>query len=153
MTPEGQRLVFNHVVDDGALLFRTTGGVPITINAGATFRSTCMAFTHRSDSAYIGEEHQLIVEKEAPPKIEGTVSQLAAVAARPVRKSIRPLHDFIDNPPAEPLTAVDRGRTLDLSLPEAGLWGLYVRVPGAPADAPRCVSVMSSSRDALSASS
>jgi hypothetical protein len=45
------------------------------------------------------------------------IRSLAAVAARPVRKSIRPLHDFIDNPPAEPLTAVDRGRTLDLSLP------------------------------------
>lgn len=45
------------------------------------------------------------------------IRSLAAVAARPVRESVRPLHDFIDNPPAEPLTAVDRGRTLDLSLP------------------------------------
>ncbi|GGL25046.1 SDR family NAD(P)-dependent oxidoreductase [Nocardia jinanensis] len=45
------------------------------------------------------------------------IRALAAVAGRPVRESIRPLHDFIDNPPAEPLTAVDRGRTLDLSLP------------------------------------
>ncbi|MGW5385629.1 SDR family NAD(P)-dependent oxidoreductase [Nocardia sp. NPDC003963] len=45
------------------------------------------------------------------------IRSLAAVAARPVRESIRPLHDFIDNPPAEPLTAVDRGRALSLSLP------------------------------------
>ncbi|WP_459549465.1 SDR family NAD(P)-dependent oxidoreductase [Nocardia sp. X0981] len=42
---------------------------------------------------------------------------LATFAARPVLESIRPLHGFIDNPPAAPLTAVDRGRILDLSLP------------------------------------
>lgn len=42
---------------------------------------------------------------------------LATIAARPVSESIRPLHDFIDTPPGEPLTAVDRGRTLELSLP------------------------------------
>ncbi|MFI1916288.1 SDR family NAD(P)-dependent oxidoreductase [Nocardia sp. NPDC020380] len=42
---------------------------------------------------------------------------LAALRARPIHESIRPLHDFVDHPPQTPLTAVDRDHTLNLSLP------------------------------------
>ena len=41
----------------------------------------------------------------------------AKLKAQPVEEAIRPIHDWIDRPPAAPLTAVDRGRTLPLDLP------------------------------------
>lgn len=40
----------------------------------------------------------------------------AAVAARPIERAVAPVHGFIDHPPAAPLTAVDRGRELPLTL-------------------------------------
>ncbi|MBP2478258.1 NAD(P)-dependent dehydrogenase (short-subunit alcohol dehydrogenase family) [Crossiella equi] len=43
--------------------------------------------------------------------------KLTALAARPVAKAVEPIHGFIDSPPRSPLAAVDRGKTLDLSLP------------------------------------
>ncbi len=51
------------------------------------------------------------------PLVRGVTRALAAVMARPVNASIQPLHGFVDNPPAAPLTAVDRGKQLSLSLP------------------------------------
>ncbi|MEU8897239.1 SDR family NAD(P)-dependent oxidoreductase [Nocardia sp. NPDC048505] len=42
---------------------------------------------------------------------------LGRVAAQPVEAAVRPLHALVDQPPAEPLTALDRGRRLPLSLP------------------------------------
>lgn len=45
------------------------------------------------------------------------IRALASVAARPVAESVRPVVDWIDGPPAAPLTAVDRGRQLPLDLP------------------------------------
>ncbi|QIS15016.1 SDR family NAD(P)-dependent oxidoreductase [Nocardia arthritidis] len=51
------------------------------------------------------------------PVVRTTIRTLARCAARPVDESVRPINDFIDNPPAAPLTAIDRGRILDLSLP------------------------------------
>lgn len=42
---------------------------------------------------------------------------VASVAARSVPGAVAPIHDFLDKPPAAPLTAVDRGRQLPLSLP------------------------------------
>lgn len=41
----------------------------------------------------------------------------AAVFARPVEKSIAPIVEWIDHPPAAPLTAVDRGRPVPLASP------------------------------------
>ncbi|RRS01365.1 SDR family NAD(P)-dependent oxidoreductase [Glycomyces terrestris] len=41
---------------------------------------------------------------------------LGAFAARPVEQSIAPLHGLIDNPPSVPLTAIDRGTSLPLTL-------------------------------------
>lgn len=40
----------------------------------------------------------------------------AKAAARPVERSVAPVHEFIDTPPAAPLTAIDRGRPLPLTL-------------------------------------
>ncbi|MGI5520462.1 SDR family NAD(P)-dependent oxidoreductase [Micromonospora sp. CA-259024] len=40
-----------------------------------------------------------------------------SVAARPVADAVAPIHQFLDTPPAEPLTAVDRNKRLPLSLP------------------------------------
>ncbi|WP_198169243.1 hypothetical protein [Herbidospora daliensis] len=37
-------------------------------------------------------------------------------SARPVEESVAAVHDFIDDPPKAPLTAVDRGRRLPLTL-------------------------------------
>ncbi|TDC37581.1 short-chain dehydrogenase, partial [Actinomadura sp. KC345] len=36
--------------------------------------------------------------------------------ARPVARSVRPITEWIDRPPAEPLSAIDRGKPVDLSL-------------------------------------
>ncbi|THV42531.1 SDR family NAD(P)-dependent oxidoreductase [Glycomyces buryatensis] len=40
----------------------------------------------------------------------------ARFAAHPIEQSIAPVHDFIDNRPSAPLTAIDRGRQLPLTL-------------------------------------
>lgn len=50
------------------------------------------------------------------PVVRGALKTLALFAARPVERSVAPILDWIDHPPAEPLTAVDRGRPVDLSL-------------------------------------
>lgn len=40
----------------------------------------------------------------------------ATFAARPVERAIEPVHGFVDNPPTAPLTAIDRDRSLPLTL-------------------------------------
>ncbi|WP_430786342.1 SDR family NAD(P)-dependent oxidoreductase [Actinoplanes sp. G11-F43] len=52
-----------------------------------------------------------------PAVLRGLLGALAAVAAQPVAKAVGPVHDFLETPPAEPLTAIDRGRRLPLDLP------------------------------------
>lgn len=51
------------------------------------------------------------------PVARTAIRTLAALAARPVHTAIHPIHDFVDTPAAAPLRAIDRGRSLDLSLP------------------------------------
>jgi len=41
----------------------------------------------------------------------------ARLTARPIEASVAPIHDFIDNPPTTPLTAIDRGTPVSLTLP------------------------------------
>lgn len=48
--------------------------------------------------------------------VRGALRFLGRLFARPVAESVRPIVDWIDHPPSDPLTAVDRGRRLDLSL-------------------------------------
>lgn len=50
------------------------------------------------------------------PVVRGLLKTLALFFARPVAQSARPIVDWIDEPPAEPLTAIDRGKPVDLSL-------------------------------------
>jgi len=50
------------------------------------------------------------------PLVRGVLKTLALFAARPVEKSIVPILNWIDHPPTEPLTAIDRGKPVDLSL-------------------------------------
>ncbi|MBK1787735.1 SDR family NAD(P)-dependent oxidoreductase [Prauserella cavernicola] len=40
----------------------------------------------------------------------------ARLAARPIEQAVAPIHDFIDQPPGAPLTAIDRGKQLPLTL-------------------------------------
>lgn len=49
----------------------------------------------------------------APP-VRLLIRTAARVAARPVERSVAPIHGFIDSPPTAPLTAVDRGKALPL---------------------------------------
>ncbi|MET9493147.1 hypothetical protein [Nocardia sp. NPDC006630] len=42
---------------------------------------------------------------------------LARISAQPISAAIHPIHAFVDAPPAQPLTALDRGHLLPLSLP------------------------------------
>jgi len=48
--------------------------------------------------------------------VRGVLKTLALFAARPVEQSVGPILAWIDQPPTEPLTAVDRGRPVDLSV-------------------------------------
>lgn len=48
--------------------------------------------------------------------VRGTIRLLARFAARPVEASVRPIVEFIDHPPRAALTAIDRGKPVDLSL-------------------------------------
>ena len=50
------------------------------------------------------------------PLVRGVIRLLARFKARPVETAIRPIVEWIDEPPSAPLTAVDRGRPVDLSL-------------------------------------
>jgi NAD(P)-dependent dehydrogenase (short-subunit alcohol dehydrogenase family) len=50
------------------------------------------------------------------PVLRGALRLLARVAARPVAESAAPIVALIDTPPAAQLTALDRGRSLPLSL-------------------------------------
>jgi NAD(P)-dependent dehydrogenase (short-subunit alcohol dehydrogenase family) len=50
------------------------------------------------------------------PLVRGTLKTLAKFFARPVSESVKPIVDWIDNPPAEPLTAIDRGKPVPLTL-------------------------------------
>ncbi|OLF18963.1 SDR family NAD(P)-dependent oxidoreductase [Actinophytocola xanthii] len=51
------------------------------------------------------------------PLARAVIRSLARVAARPVAEAIEPIHGFLDHPPREALTAVDRGTLVDPSLP------------------------------------
>jgi NAD(P)-dependent dehydrogenase (short-subunit alcohol dehydrogenase family) len=53
------------------------------------------------------------------PVVRGLLKGLAAVAARPVSRSVAPIVEWIEHPPGELLTASDRGRAVDLSGKEA----------------------------------
>lgn len=52
-----------------------------------------------------------------PLAARAMIRAAALLAARSVEAAIEPIHGFIENPPADPLTANDRGRPLPLSLP------------------------------------
>jgi len=56
------------------------------------------------------------VDGHPNPLVRGSLRLLARLFARPVADAIRPIVAWIDRPPADPLTAVDRGRPVDLSL-------------------------------------
>jgi len=51
------------------------------------------------------------------PVVRGLLKTLARVVAKPVAESVRPIVEWIDNPPPAPLTAVDRGTELPLTYP------------------------------------
>lgn len=53
------------------------------------------------------------------PLVRGVLKTLAVFAARPVERSVAPIVEWIEHPPAERLTASDRGKTVDLSGKEA----------------------------------
>lgn len=71
------------------------------------------------------------------PVVRAALRVLARLFARPVTEAVAPIIDWIDHPPTAPLTAVDRGKRLDLSLKtldpdEAGRLAEYTeRVLGA----------------------
>lgn len=48
--------------------------------------------------------------------VRGALKTLARFLARPVAQSVGPIIDWIDHPPTEPLTAVDRGKPVALTL-------------------------------------
>ena len=51
-----------------------------------------------------------------PAPVRGLLRVAAAVAGRPVERAVAPIHGFIDVPPAAPLSAIDRGKSLPLTL-------------------------------------
>lgn len=51
-----------------------------------------------------------------PAPMRATIRAAARVSARPVAESVAPVHDFIDNPPSVPLTAIDRDKPVPLTL-------------------------------------
>ncbi|MFF5262068.1 SDR family NAD(P)-dependent oxidoreductase [Actinomadura viridis] len=50
------------------------------------------------------------------PFVRNTIKLLARFFARPVADAVRPIVEWIDRPPARALSAIDRGRPVDLSL-------------------------------------
>ncbi|WP_345025811.1 SDR family NAD(P)-dependent oxidoreductase, partial [Streptomyces sedi] len=56
------------------------------------------------------------VDGHPNPVVRGALRGLARLFARPVDEAVRPVVRWIDEPPTEPLTAVDRGKPVDRSL-------------------------------------
>ncbi|MFE2044409.1 SDR family NAD(P)-dependent oxidoreductase [Streptomyces sp. NPDC059477] len=50
------------------------------------------------------------------PVVRGSIKLLATLFARPVADAVRPVVQWIDRPPAAPLTAIDQGRPVDRTL-------------------------------------
>ncbi|GAT66016.1 short-chain dehydrogenase [Planomonospora sphaerica] len=50
------------------------------------------------------------------PLVRGSIELLARFFARPVADAVRPIVGWIDRPPADPLSAIDRGKPVDPSL-------------------------------------
>ncbi|MBB4771790.1 SDR family NAD(P)-dependent oxidoreductase [Actinomadura livida] len=50
------------------------------------------------------------------PLARNAIKLLARLFARPVTDAVRPIVEWIDRPPADPLSAIDRGKPVDLSL-------------------------------------
>ncbi|MFC8825349.1 SDR family NAD(P)-dependent oxidoreductase [Streptomyces sp. NPDC057137] len=50
------------------------------------------------------------------PLVRGTIKLLGAFFARPVADAVRPVVEWIDRPPSEPLTAIDRGKPVPQTL-------------------------------------
>ncbi|KPI19089.1 short-chain dehydrogenase/reductase SDR [Actinobacteria bacterium OK074] len=48
--------------------------------------------------------------------VKGIITVLSKIAAKPVDKAIAPMLELIDAPPADRLTAIDRGKPVDLSM-------------------------------------
>ena len=55
-------------------------------------------------------------EGHPSPLIRNLIKLLGTFFARPVADSVRPINDWIDHPPARPLSAIDRGKPVDPSL-------------------------------------
>ncbi|MFF5111480.1 SDR family NAD(P)-dependent oxidoreductase [Streptosporangium sp. NPDC000509] len=56
------------------------------------------------------------VDGHPNPLVRRTIKLLATFFARPVADAVRPIVEWIDNPPTEPLSAIDRGKAVDRSL-------------------------------------
>ncbi|MFI6481500.1 SDR family NAD(P)-dependent oxidoreductase [Nonomuraea sp. NPDC050663] len=56
------------------------------------------------------------VDNHPSPMVRASLRLLGRLFARPVAASASPIVEWIDHPPTTPLTAVDRGKELDLSL-------------------------------------
>ncbi|MEU8041551.1 SDR family NAD(P)-dependent oxidoreductase [Streptosporangium sp. NPDC049078] len=56
------------------------------------------------------------VDGHPNPLVRGTIKLLATFFARQVADAVRPIVEWIDNPPTEPLSAIDRGKAVEKSL-------------------------------------
>jgi NAD(P)-dependent dehydrogenase (short-subunit alcohol dehydrogenase family) len=81
-------------------------GVSYAAEYGATVRYVLYhpGFTHSGDLSVLS----------AP--MRAAIRAAARVSARPVEESVAAIHDFIDNPPLAPLTAIDRDKPVPLTL-------------------------------------
>lgn len=52
-----------------------------------------------------------------PAPMRAAIRIAARLFARPIEASVAPIHEFIDTPPRAPLTAIDRGKPIPLTLP------------------------------------
>jgi NAD(P)-dependent dehydrogenase (short-subunit alcohol dehydrogenase family) len=79
-------------------------GVDFAANAGSRARYVLYhpGFTRSGDLSPL------------PAPLRGAIRVAARFAARPIAGSVRPVVEWIDTPPAAPLTAVDRGRPVPL---------------------------------------
>ncbi|MFD5318780.1 SDR family NAD(P)-dependent oxidoreductase [Streptomyces sp. NPDC127098] len=106
---------------DDPQLTRRYGQVRAQLQAGRANDLLGVAFAERGD----GKARYVLyhpgftrsgVDGHPSPVVRLALRLLGRLFARPVAESVRPIVDWIDHPPSDPLTAVDRGRLLDPSL-------------------------------------
>ncbi|WP_433324371.1 hypothetical protein [Spirillospora sp. CA-294931] len=104
---------------DDPQLTRRYGQVRAQLQAGRANDLLGVALAAQSKASYVLYHPGFTrsgADSHANPLVRNTIKLLARFFARPVADAVRPIVDWIDQPPPASLTATDRGKPVPLTL-------------------------------------